>query len=123
MSNRKGRRSEMENDDIETQIDQDHYEQNYFPFVFYMIGMSSILIATEYDYLQQVPHPLISDLRFHPDNLGTDETIDLQAEHLFRFSTEQLLFLVNDYVYQMFCGLPNGILFTQWKGFASCYAV
>ena len=95
MSNRKRRRHEMEDDDIDVQDNQNVSAQNDFLFLFFTIAISSVLIATECDYLLQIPHPLIPDLRFHPDNLGTAATLGLQAEHLFRFSTDQLFLLVN----------------------------
>ena len=42
-----------------------------------------------------VPRPLVPDHRFDPANLGTSFTGGLEAEHLFRFTSEQLYYLVD----------------------------
>lgn len=42
-----------------------------------------------------VPPPLVPDHRFDPANLGTSFTGGLHAEHLFRFTAEQLHYLVD----------------------------
>ena len=93
--NRKRSRSEMEDDEFEIDDDQIVSDSNEFLLLFVTVAIATVLIATEFDYLIQVPHPLIPDLRFHPDNLGTAETLGLQSEHLFRFSKEQLFILIN----------------------------
>ena len=93
---RKRKRDSMDDDDEENYMNDDIMlaECDDFFQCFIAITIAAITIALEYDYITAIPHPLIPDLRFNPENCGTEITHGLQAEHLFRFSTEQLYILV-----------------------------
>ena len=52
------------------------------------------IICSEFDYLMTVLPPIVPDYRFHPHNCGAERTQGLSAEHLFRFSEDQLCALV-----------------------------
>ena len=56
-----------------------------------------IFLANEFmDYLCAIPHPIVPDWRFHPDNLGTYKAQGLHARDLFRFTTDQLYELCDE---------------------------
>ena len=60
-----------------------------------VVTMMCFFLAHEFTCCNTISAPLIPDLRFDPANLGTELTGGLQAEHLFRFSSEQLYYLVD----------------------------
>ena len=60
-----------------------------------VVSMMCFVLVQDFTYCNTIPAPLIPDLRFDPANLGTDFTGGLQAEHLFRFTSEQLYYLVD----------------------------
>ena len=60
-----------------------------------VVTMMCFVLSHEYTYCNSIPAPLIPDIRFDPANLGTELTGGLQSEHLFRFTSEQLYYLVD----------------------------
>ena len=53
------------------------------------------VLAQEFTYITSILPPIVPDLRFDLENCGTEYTGGLQAEHLFRFTSEQLYYLVD----------------------------
>ena len=93
--NRKRKWSDIDDDEEDAMYDDSMHAGSYNISQFIiMLAMAAATLALNYDYVTGIPPPLIPDLRFNPDNLGTNVTHGLQAEHLFRFSTDQLHTLV-----------------------------
>ena len=59
------------------------------------IAMICAIMLSEFEWLTKIPPPLVPDWRFHPSQCGTLRTQGLQAEHLFRFSQENLWILLD----------------------------
>ena len=59
-----------------------------------VVAMMCFVLVDDFTCCSSIPAPLIPDIRFDPANLGTELTGGLQAEHLFRFTSEQLYYLV-----------------------------
>lgn len=60
-----------------------------------LVASLFFMMTFEYGYVAHVARPLIPDYRFNLENLGTEFTGGLEAEHLFRFSSEQLYYLTD----------------------------
>ena len=53
------------------------------------------VFAVNHTYISAILPPIVPDHRFVLENCGTEYTGGLQAEHLFRFTSEQLYYLVD----------------------------
>ena len=60
-----------------------------------VIILVNCVFEWEDEYLSGLTRPIIPDLRFNLANCGTELTDGLEAEHLFRFSVEQIYELID----------------------------
>ena len=113
----KRKREEMEDDDDDAmEYEQMMNNENSFFMLFLGNLMTMATVIFEWEYLMEIPHPLIPDTRFDPANLGTSATFGLQSEHLFRFSVEQLKILVISLRLPTFLWTPERDAFNAMEG-------
>ena len=79
-----------------------------------------ILVACVFEwedvYLSGLPRPIIPDIRFDLTNCGTAVTDGLQAEHLFRFSADQIYELVDALRIPMWLQTPERDYYNSVEG-------
>ena len=60
-----------------------------------MIALTMVFVLQHLENVTRIDPPMVPDIRFDLQNVDTELTGGLQAEQLFRFSADELLYLVD----------------------------